>query len=84
MVDQKRYQQLNDSLQGLYQARKNHKKALEEERDQKIRELLAKANRCVEELDPIVRETLKDKPEALAEWDEIMHMCDDIPEDEKL
>jgi hypothetical protein len=29
-------------------------------------------------LDPLVRETYADKPDSLAEWDEITHMCDDL------
>jgi hypothetical protein len=49
--------------------------------DPRIRESLERAMRANEELDPIVRETMRDNPAALAEWDEIMHMCDDVDED---
>jgi hypothetical protein len=37
--------------------------------------------RAIEELDPLMREKLRDDPAALAEWDEIVHMCDDLDED---
>ncbi len=52
----------------------------EEETDPRILELLDRGDRLIAELDPIVREAMRDKPEALAEWDEIMHMCDDPEE----
>ena len=42
------------------------------ERDPKIDALLEKANKAVAQLDPIVRETMRDNPEALAKWDSIM------------
>jgi riboflavin biosynthesis pyrimidine reductase len=40
-------------------------------------ELIAKGVETVKELDPIVRETYKDDPEKLAEWEDIMRMMDD-------
>lgn len=52
-----------------------------EERERRVSELIAEGMKNVEELDPIIRETFKDDPKALAEWDEIMHMLDD-PEEE--
>ena len=54
----------------------------ERERDAEIKRLLEKGMRITRELDPIVRETCRDNKEALAEWDEIMHMCDDLEEEE--
>ena len=56
----------------------------DEETDPRIVAMLAEMDDIVKELDPIVRKTLHDRPLALVEWDEIMHMRDDIPEDEKL
>lgn len=53
----------------------------DEERERRRSELIAKGVETVKELDPIVRETFKDNPEKLAEWDDIMKMMDD-PEDE--
>ncbi|MBC8032227.1 MAG: hypothetical protein H7Z16_19240 [Pyrinomonadaceae bacterium] len=50
--------------------------------DPKIVELIEDGMRIVEQLDPIVRETFRDRPAELAEWDSIMHMCDDIEEPE--
>jgi head-tail adaptor len=45
----------------------------ESERDAKLRTLLDDADKLVmDQMDPIIRETMRDKPEALAEWDSIM------------
>jgi hypothetical protein len=52
----------------------------EEERS-RFSELMAKGMKLVEELDPIMRETYRDNPEKLAEWDEIMRMRDDTDEE---
>ena len=49
----------------------------DEETDPRIVALLDEAWEVQQQLDPIVRETMRDQPEKLAEWDEIMHMCDD-------
>jgi len=49
----------------------------DEETHPRIKELIREGEQVQKELDPLVRETMRDKPEALAEWDEIMHMCDD-------
>ena len=54
----------------------------EEERDPRIAQLIEEGMRAIEQLDPIVREKFRDDPAALAEWDEIMHMCDDLEEDD--
>lgn len=40
--------------------------------------LLEEGRKVQNELDPLMRETFRNRPEKLAEWDEIMHMCDDI------
>ena len=40
--------------------------------DLEIHEVLAKGMEIVGQLDPIVRERYRDRPEALAEWDDIM------------
>jgi hypothetical protein len=53
----------------------------DEETDPRIVALLAEMDEEVKVLDPIVRKTLRHQPEKLAEWDEIMHMCDDIQEE---
>jgi hypothetical protein len=47
-------------------------------RDERMQEAFANLDRIMEKLDPAVREELKDKPEALAEWDEIMRDHGDI------
>jgi hypothetical protein len=51
----------------------------------RIVELIAEGEQVQKQLDPLVRERMRDYPEKLAEWDKIMHMCDDDdakPEDE--
>lgn len=55
----------------------------DEETDPRIVKMLDEAERVMRLLDPIVRETYRDKPEALAEWDSIVHSCDDIPREPK-
>lgn len=47
----------------------------QEEADPYLDELIAQAWEIQKKLDPLVREAMRDNPEALAEWDEIMHMC---------
>lgn len=54
----------------------------DEEEDPRVAELIAEGLKLVNELDPIVRETFRDNPAALAEWDEIMRMRDPLPEDD--
>ena len=46
-----------------------------DETDPRIVALLRMAHRVQRELDPLVRENFKDKPEKLAEWDDIMKDC---------
>ena len=54
----------------------------EEETDPRIRELFDEGIEIMKQLDPIIREKFRDDPATLAEWDEIMHMCDDLDEDD--
>jgi hypothetical protein len=49
----------------------------DEETDPRIVQLLEEGRRIQKQLDPLVRETFRDRPEHLVEWDSIMHMCDD-------
>jgi hypothetical protein len=51
-----------------------------EDTDPRIVMLLAEADLITQRLDPIMRERVRDDPAKLAEWDEIMHMCDDLDE----
>jgi hypothetical protein len=53
----------------------------DEPSDPRIVELLEEGKRIQSEMDPLMRETFRNRPEKLAEWDEIMHMCDDLEED---
>ncbi len=67
------FKQLDNVLERLRDAKEEQTGAGEED-DAKIEALLDEMARIVEELDPIVRETMRDQPEELAKWDEIMHM----------
>jgi hypothetical protein len=48
----------------------------------RIVELLKEGMRIQKELDPLMRGTFRDNPETLAEWNSIMHMCDDLDEED--
>ena len=54
----------------------------DEELDPRIRELFDQGIEVMKQLDPIIREKFRDDPAALAEWDDIMHSCDDPDEDD--
>jgi hypothetical protein len=50
----------------------------DEETDPRIVKLLAEGMRIQKELDPLMRGTFRNHQATLAEWDSIMHMCDDL------
>lgn len=52
----------------------------EEETDPRIIELLDEGEKIQKELDPLMRTIFRNRKETLAEWDSIMHMCDDLDE----
>jgi hypothetical protein len=54
----------------------------DEETDPRIVKLIEEGMQIQRELDPLMRETFRNNQEALAEWDSIMHMCDDIDAEE--
>jgi hypothetical protein len=51
-----------------------------EESDPRIGRLLDEAGLITKRLDPLVRERVRHNPAALAEWDDIIHSCDDLDE----
>jgi hypothetical protein len=53
----------------------------DEETDPRIEKLLVEGEKIQKELDPLMRETFRGRRAALAEWDSIMHMCDDLEEE---
>jgi hypothetical protein len=53
-----------------------------EETDPRIGKLLKEGRLICKRLDPIVRERCRDDPASLAEWDEIIHSCDDLDEED--
>jgi hypothetical protein len=53
----------------------------EEDSDPRIRKLLDEGRLICARIDPIMRERVRHDPAALAEWDEIIHMCDDLDEE---
>jgi hypothetical protein len=50
----------------------------DEETDPRIVELLNEGMKIQKELDPLMRETFRNRQATIAEWDSIMHMCDDL------
>lgn len=52
-----------------------------EEADPRIGKLQDEGRLICARLDPIMRERVRHDPAALAEWDEIIHSCDDLYED---
>ena len=62
--------------------RRKPQPAPEQKSDPVVAALIAKGLKVIEELDPIVRETYRDNPAILAEWDDIMRMRDDPPEED--
>ncbi len=44
----------------------------------RIEELIREGEEIQKELDPLMRGTFRDSPKQLAEWEEIMHLCDDL------
>ena len=55
----------------------------DDEADPRIEKLLVEAEEIQNELDPLMRGTFRGRPATLAEWDRIMHMCDDLDEEGK-
>jgi hypothetical protein len=51
-----------------------------EESDPRIVRLLEEADVITKCLDPIIRERVRHDPAALAEWEDIIHSCDDLDE----
>ena len=81
MRDDNPLAKLDDLFKQMAERDKENPSGPDEETDPRIVALLAEGLRLQQELDPIVRETFKDQPEVLAEWDSIMHLCDDLPEE---
>ena len=52
----------------------------DDEGDPRITELLDEGNEIIQQLDPLMRSRHRHNPAKLAEWDEIIHMCDDLEE----
>jgi hypothetical protein len=50
----------------------------DEETDPRIVKLLDEGMQIQKELDPLMRGTFRNNRAMLAEWDSIMHMCDDL------
>ena len=67
--------EISKLLDALRAHRREREAALSEDEptDPRIVEALERGMRAVRELDPIVRETMRENPAALAEWDDIMH-----------
>lgn len=49
--------------------------------DPRIERLVGVMNMVIDRMDPLMRERYRDRPEALAEWDEMIRSCDDLNDD---
>ena len=54
----------------------------DEETDPRIQKLLEEGTEITKQLDPLMRRRFRHNPAKLAEWDDIIHMCDDPDEDD--
>jgi hypothetical protein len=79
MKNENLFGKIDRVIEEIKKVERKSESAPKEETDPRIVALLDEGTQIVSELDPLVRETLRDDPDALAEWDEIMHMCDDPP-----
>lgn len=52
----------------------------DDEEDPRIAKLLDEGDAICKELDPMMRETFRGRRALIAEWDSIIHMCDDLEE----
>jgi hypothetical protein len=77
------FSRLNEVLAQVKRGNEENTTGPNEETDPHVKELLNEAQRIQNELDPLVREIMRDDPAALAQWDKLMHMCDDLKEEEK-
>ena len=75
------FQLLDRVMKSIERIDKENPTGPDEETDPRIVAFLKIAQKITDRLDPLVRENYKDNPVRLAEWDEIMHMCDDIKEE---
>ena len=75
------FARIHEIVEEVARLDREHPTGPDEETDPRIVALLAEALKIQQQLDPIVREKYRNNPASLAEWDEIMHMCDDIKDD---
>ena len=54
----------------------------DEETDPRIQKLLEEGTEITKQLDPLMRRRFRHNPAKLAEWDDIMHTCDGLDEDD--
>lgn len=78
MREKNPFDELNRLLAEIERLDRENPGEAEDEDDPRIAALLEDMDGVVAELDPLVRERIADDPAALAEWDDIMHSCDDI------
>lgn len=77
MQDDNPYVKMDNIFKALARLGKKIPAEEDEASDPEIAKLIEEGMTIVKQLDPIVRETFRDRPAELAEWDSIMHMCDE-------
>lgn len=80
MTPEQLFMRLSEIIKEIQRVDQEHPTGPDEESDPRIKELIAEGIKVQQQLDPMMREIYRDNPAKLAEWDEIMHMCDDLDE----
>jgi len=76
------FSRLNQICDEVVRLNKENPTGPDEETDPRIVRLLAEGQAIQKELDPLVRATYRNHPAKLAEWDIMMHLCDDLDEED--
>lgn len=80
MQNENLYSKLDKIIKEIARLDKENPTGPDEETDPRIVQLLDEGTEIQKQLDPLMRETFRNRPATLAEWDSIMHMCDDLDE----
>ena len=76
------FARMNRVIKEIARIDKENPTGPDEETDPRIVELLKEGMEIQKELDPLMRGTFRHDPAKLAEWDSIMHMCDDLDKED--
>jgi hypothetical protein len=78
MQNENLFSKLDVILKEIERLDKENPTGPDEETDPRIVHLINEGEKIQKELDPLMRGTFRNRRETLAEWDSIMHMCDDL------